>query len=45
MGFCIEDTRKKAVPKLKELIMKEVRHYAGGSLSHDDVTIMIAQII
>jgi hypothetical protein len=23
--------------------MKEVRHYAGGSLSHDDVTIMIAE--
>jgi sigma-B regulation protein RsbU (phosphoserine phosphatase) len=31
--------------KLKEMIIKEVRHYAGGSLSHDDVTIMIAQII
>ena len=30
--------------KLKEMIMKEVRRYAGGSLSHDDVTIMIAEI-
>ncbi len=30
--------------KLKEMIMKEVRQYAGGSLSHDDVTIMIAEI-
>ena len=30
--------------QLKELIMKEVRHYTGGSLSHDDVTIMIAEI-
>jgi len=24
--------------------MKEVRHYAGGGLRHDDVTIMIAGI-
>ena len=30
--------------QLKEMIMKEVCHYAGGSLSHDDVTIMIAEI-
>jgi sigma-B regulation protein RsbU (phosphoserine phosphatase) len=30
--------------KLKEMIMKEVCRFAGGSLSHDDVTIMIAEI-
>ena len=30
--------------KLKEMIIKEVRQFAGGGLSHDDVTIMIAEI-
>ena len=30
--------------KLKEMVMKEVCRYAGGSLNHDDVTIMIAEI-
>lgn len=29
---------------LKERITEEVRQYAGGSLDHDDVTIMIAEI-
>jgi sigma-B regulation protein RsbU (phosphoserine phosphatase) len=30
--------------KLKEMILNEVRRYTGGSLSHDDVTLMIAEI-
>jgi sigma-B regulation protein RsbU (phosphoserine phosphatase) len=30
--------------KLKEMILNEVRRHTGGSLSHDDVTLMIAEI-
>ena len=33
-----------APSKLKEMIIKEVCHYSGGSLKHDDVTLMIAEI-
>ncbi len=30
--------------KLKDLVINEVRRFTGGSLSHDDVTLMIAEI-
>jgi len=30
--------------KLKEMIMKEIHHWAMGSWGHDDVTVMIARI-
>ncbi len=41
---CLSQNICLAPSKLKETIMKEVCHYTGGSLNHDDVTLMIAEI-